>query len=107
MKRPGREEQDMRWVLVAIVGWLGMAGAAGAQTPPAAPPAGSGAGGPVGSSASAPTTPTGNTPPGTPGTSTVPEQVARDATGQAVIGKTVTPQNAVPGDAGKKESGAK
>ena len=67
-----------------------------------APAAGSGAGGPVGSSTGAPTAPTGAVP---PGATARPE--ARDAIGQAVIGKTETLPTPMPGNTGGADSGVR
>ena len=82
------------------------AGSVIAQAP--APAAGSGGGGPVRSNSNTtPTAPSGVAPPGTPSANTVPGQNARDRAGQAVIGHTATPQTAVPGNTGGKETGSK
>ncbi len=64
---------------------------------PAAPPAGSGGGGPVGKSVAEPRAPQGTPPPGTPAATGVEGQAARNAAGDAVIGRTTT-EGAQPGD---------
>ncbi len=53
-----------------------------------------------------PNTPPGTTPPGAP-SSAPPEQIARDAPGTAVIGKTETQGGAVPGNTGGTDSGVR
>ena len=77
-----------------------------AQTP-AAPAAGSGGGGAVGPSVTAPTRPTGQTPPGTPTGNTTAGSMTRDAAGEKVIGHTVNPPSAVPGNTGAQGTGTK
>ena len=93
----------MRHALIAAT--LVLAAPALAQVPPA-PAAGSGGGGPVGPSVSEPTSPTGKTPPGTPSATTPADQIARDSTGQQIIGRTTTPQSPVPGNTGGQGTGA-
>ena len=72
-----------------------------------APAPGSGGGGGVGPSISKPTKPLGERPFGTP-TAKMPQgRAKRDAAGQKVIGKTVTPETAIPGATAGRESGVK
>ena len=86
----------IRTLMFVLLGCAVSAGA-WAQTPPSG----------VGPSVSSPTSPTGKTPPGTPTTATPAGSMARDTTGQNVIGHTATPPSSVPGNTGGAGTGAK
>lgn len=99
-----------RHLLVALFA-TAITASAHAQTPPA-PPAGSGGGGPVGESVAEPRAPQGTPPPGTPAATGVEGQAARNAVGNAVIGRTTTEGaqpggNAVPGATDGADSGVR
>lgn len=104
----------MNKILLVLVGslWVGTAwaqstpNAPGGSTVTPAPAAGSGGGGSVGASASTPTHPTGKTPPGTPSAATPAGRIARDTTGQKVIGHTAT-TGSIPGNTGGASTGVK
>ncbi len=72
-----------------------------------APAPGTNAGGGVGPSATQPTKALGATPPGTPAGNTAGDRALRNAAGQNVIGKTVTPATAVPGNTTAPDSGVR
>lgn len=88
-------------ILMLAAAILLYSGASHAQ----APAPGSSAGGGVGPSTAQPVKPLGAAPPGTPGGDTAGDRALRDAAGQNVIGKTVTPQTAVPGNTTAPDSG--
>lgn len=72
-----------------------------------APAPGSSAGGGVGQSVAEPRGPTGATPPGTPSADSAGDRALRDAAGESVIGKTVTPPTPVPGNTTGPDSGVR